>query len=128
MTKSLMGGSCGEIRADERGALQKLSSFLAVFVVILGLSATGLAQELAATLTGTVSDPSGALVAGATVGVHNNETGADLRSVTTTNTGNFNITNLPAGRYTVTVKNAGLDRKSTRLNSSHLVISYAVFC
>src|SRR5256885_8556044 len=24
--------------------------------------------------------------------------------------------------------NAGLDRKSTRLNSSHLVISYAVFC
>src|SRR5256885_10376535 len=23
---------------------------------------------------------------------------------------------------------AGLDRKSTRLNSSHLVISYAVFC
>src|SRR2546426_8012669 len=27
----------------------------------------------------------------------------------------------PVGRYT-------LDRKSTRLNSSHLVISYAVFC
>src|SRR5256885_8522578 len=24
--------------------------------------------------------------------------------------------------------NIGLDRKSTRLNSSHLVISYAVFC
>src|SRR2546426_4024340 len=24
--------------------------------------------------------------------------------------------------------NTGLDRKSTRLNSSHLVISYAVFC
>src|SRR5688500_20049611 len=26
------------------------------------------------------------------------------------------------------VKNEGQDRKSTRLNSSHLVISYAVFC
>src|SRR2546426_3083494 len=26
------------------------------------------------------------------------------------------------------VSNAGRDRKSTRLNSSHLVISYAVFC
>src|SRR5256885_9445558 len=25
-------------------------------------------------------------------------------------------------------RGAGLDRKSTRLNSSHLVISYAVFC
>src|SRR2546426_4884035 len=27
-----------------------------------------------------------------------------------------------------TLSAAGLDRKSTRLNSSHLVISYAVFC
>src|SRR5688500_19539187 len=27
-----------------------------------------------------------------------------------------------------TLKTEGLDRKSTRLNSSHLVISYAVFC
>src|SRR5256885_12577186 len=27
-----------------------------------------------------------------------------------------------------TVKSTGRDRKSTRLNSSHLVISYAVFC
>src|SRR5256885_12243089 len=26
------------------------------------------------------------------------------------------------------VREAGVDRKSTRLNSSHLVISYAVFC
>src|SRR2546426_4056715 len=26
------------------------------------------------------------------------------------------------------LQKAGLDRKSTRLNSSHLVISYAVFC
>ncbi|MGA9786269.1 MAG: TonB-dependent receptor, partial [Candidatus Sulfotelmatobacter sp.] len=57
--------------------------------------------------TGTVTDPSGALVAGATVVVHSNETGVDVRSVTTTNTGSFNITNLPAGRYTVTVKDAG---------------------
>src|SRR2546426_4928426 len=30
---------------------------------------------------------------------------------------------IPAGPYSV-----GTDRKSTRLNSSHLVISYAVFC
>jgi hypothetical protein len=94
-------------QAEECGTLQKLASFLAVCVVILGLSTAGLAQELAATLTGTVSDASGALVAGATVAVHNNETGIDERSVTTTGTGSFNITNLPAGRYTVTVRNAG---------------------
>src|SRR5256885_8883588 len=28
----------------------------------------------------------------------------------------------------VAVRRAAIDRKSTRLNSSHLVISYAVFC
>src|SRR5580700_2574863 len=94
-------------QANELGTAQKLASFLAVCVVILGLSAAGLAQELAATLTGTVTDSSGALVAGATVVVHSNETGIDVRSVTTTNTGSFNITNLTAGRYTVTVKDAG---------------------
>ncbi len=66
-------------------------------------------QELAATLTGTVTDSSGAVVAGATVLVHSQETGADIRSLTTTETGSFNITNLPAGRYTVTVKNSGFE-------------------
>src|SRR3989454_2511870 len=30
--------------------------------------------------------------------------------------------------YFLVVANTGEDRKSTRLNSSHLVISYAVFC
>ena len=35
------------------------------------------------------------------------ETGADVRSVITSDTGSFNVTNLPAGRYTVTVKNSG---------------------
>jgi hypothetical protein len=71
------------------------------------LSAAGLGQELAATLTGTVSDSSGAVIADATVLVHSQETGADIRSVTTSDTGSFNITNLPAGRYTVTVRNSG---------------------
>src|SRR5690625_1831961 len=32
------------------------------------------------------------------------------------------------GGFDVIVNNAGIDRKSTRLNSSHVAISYAVFC
>jgi hypothetical protein len=93
--------------STERGAMQTLVTFLAVCAVSLSLSMFGFAQELAATLTGTVTDPSGAVVAGATVMVHSEDTGADLRTVITSSTGNFNITNLPAGRYTVTVKNSG---------------------
>src|SRR2546426_7331323 len=34
----------------------------------------------------------------------------------------------PARDFSGSVAAADLDRKSTRLNSSHLVISYAVFC
>jgi hypothetical protein len=101
----LKNGNCKD--TTERGAMQALVTFLAVCAVALSLSMIGFAQELAATLTGTVTDPSGAVVAGATVMVHSEDTGADLRTVTTSSTGNFNITNLAAGRYTVTVKNAG---------------------
>src|SRR5947199_3713004 len=35
---------------------------------------------------------------------------------------------LQGGRVTDMAGNAAVDRKSTRLNSSHLGISYAVFC
>jgi hypothetical protein len=91
------------------GVLPKLASFLAVCAVLLTLSATGLAQELTATLTGTVTDSSQAVVAGAVVRVHSEDKGTDIRSVPTTDTGSFNITNLPAGRYTVTVTNNGFE-------------------
>jgi Carboxypeptidase regulatory-like domain/TonB-dependent Receptor Plug Domain len=86
---------------------RKLWFFLVLALILASLSAIGVAQELQATLTGTVSDPTGALVAGATVVVHSQDTGADVRAATTTDTGSYNITNLPAGRYTVIVNSAG---------------------
>jgi hypothetical protein len=106
MTK-LMFGRRMDSTGDDRRFLRGHSSILAACVVILSLSVAALGQELAATLTGTVTDPSGAVVAGATVVVHSEETGTDIRSVTTSATGSFNITNLPAGRYTVTLTNSG---------------------
>ena len=93
---------------DLSGFARRISSlFLLLSFAVLSLSAIGAAQELAATLTGTVTDPSGALVSGATIVVHSEDSGADVRTVTTTGAGSFNITNLSAGRYTVTVNNAG---------------------
>ncbi len=91
-----------------RGFARTVSSFcLVLSLVILSLSAAGFAQQLAATLTGTVTDASGAVVPNATIVVHSEETNADVRSVTATSTGGFNITNIPAGRYTVTVNSSG---------------------
>ena len=108
MTKSTYGR-----RRTGRG-LQILFSFLGACLVSFTLLGVGQAQELAATLTGTVTDPSGALVAGATVVVHNDDTGADVRTITTSSTGNFNITNLVAGRYTVIVKSSGFQTYSAK--------------
>src|SRR5690606_40045146 len=42
--------------------------------------------------------------------------------------GNFMVNHPKIARKDVVIKNAKLDRKSTRLNSSHVKISYAVFC
>src|SRR5205807_4599226 len=39
-----------------------------------------------------------------------------------------NGTFITPAEWMITARTAPLDRKSTRLNSSHLVISYAVFC
>src|ERR1039457_3559929 len=100
-----------DLTGNEPGTAPRRSSFsfLAVCAVLLCLSAASLAQELAATLTGAVTDPTGAVVVGATVVAHSDDTGVDTPPATTTNTGSFNITHLRAGRYTVTVKNAGFE-------------------
>src|ERR1700733_2959445 len=95
--------TCGRRKESTEGvrkAVRRDSSlFLAVGVVDLGLSAASLGQELAAPLTGAVTDSSGAVVAGATILVHNNDTGTDLPS-TTTSSGGFNITHPRAPTYT----------------------------
>ena len=91
-----------------RSVVRTVPSFcLVLSLLILSLSAAGFAQQLTATLTGTVTDTSGAVVPSATIVVHSDETGADIRSVNASSTGDFNITNIPAGRYTVTVKSEG---------------------
>ncbi len=88
--------------------MSKRFSALAVLLLAFFLWTTmSVAQEVNATLTGTVTDATGALVQGATVLIHNNDTNTDLRTVTTDSRGNFTVTNLPAGGYTVTIKSSG---------------------
>jgi len=65
-----------------------------------------LAQGDRGTITGTVTDPAGAVVPGAAVQVKNIETGAQYE-VATTGTGNFTIVQVPAGNYQMSVASAG---------------------
>jgi len=63
-------------------------------------------QGSSGTITGTITDPGGAVIPGATVEAKNTETGIAF-SAESTNTGNYTISQLPVGNYVVTVKVQG---------------------
>ncbi|MBV8905025.1 MAG: carboxypeptidase regulatory-like domain-containing protein, partial [Acidobacteriia bacterium] len=86
--------------------------FFLVVLFVAACGSTAVAQELAATLTGTVTDPSGAVVPGASVIVHSNATNSDVRTVSTDASGNYAVTNLQPGDYTVIVKQSGFSTYS----------------
>lgn len=85
-------------------------NFLPLLAVLTMVSAGMLsarAQELSATLSGTVTDASGAVIPNATVTITLNAEGGAARVVTSDGNGNYTATNLPAGTYTVTVTSQG---------------------
>ena len=69
------------------------------------------AQTVTATVTGIVSDPSGAVVAGAKVTAHNVDTNVDS-SATSDAAGLYRIEYLPIGRYQLTVVAKGFDKQT----------------
>ncbi len=68
-----------------------------------------IAQTDRGTITGTISDPAGAVVAGAPVEARNVATGATY-PVASSTTGNFTIAQLPAGAYELTVTVPGFKK------------------
>src|SRR5215469_7750519 len=93
----LMGGS----RMSSR-----LSKAAAAFMILAGV--TAFAQSNQGTITGTISDPAGAVVPGAAIQVKNAETGVVYQGGTS-NTGNYVIP-VPAGTYEITVTVPGFKR------------------
>ena len=80
------------------------------FVISLIMSAGVLiAQSDRGTLTGTVADPAGAVIASAAVEARNTETGATY-PVSASTTGNYTIANLPSGNYELTVTVPGFKK------------------
>jgi outer membrane receptor protein involved in Fe transport len=74
---------------------------LAVLAVLFVFSMPAMAQATTGTLKGSVVDPQGAAISGATVTVTNEATGI-VQTTTATSDGLFAVTNLPPGKYTVT--------------------------
>src|SRR6266568_700603 len=93
----------------EAGKMRRLLSFaiFAVsFVLVLFFSVAGCAQTFRGAINGTVTDPSGALVAGANVKATNTATGVVLSTVTTSD-GQFAFQDIPLGSYKVAVTASG---------------------
>jgi hypothetical protein len=85
-------------------------ALLTVFAaILLSFASATNAQTFRGTILGTVTDPSGAAIAGAAVVVKNVNTGLS-RTVTTSEDGTYSVPELPIGTYTVTVEKAGFKR------------------
>lgn len=80
-------------------------ALLSVFALLL-VSGPVLAQSTSGRILGTVTDPSGAAVAGATVVVTDVQRGAS-RTVTTDQSGNYSVPDLQPGNYKIHVEAKG---------------------
>lgn len=75
-------------------------------VLALLLSPRLRAQSDSASISGNITDPSGAAISHATVTVHNAATGSE-RSVTSNDSGLYTVSNVPPGVYTIRIEAQG---------------------
>ena len=86
----------------------KWPGFFAGIVVMILLSATLAAQGIYGTLTGVVSDPTQAVVAGAKVTLRDTQSGS-LRTTVTNGDGYFTFASVPVGSYEVSIEAKGFE-------------------
>jgi hypothetical protein len=94
-----------------------IRTVLMVMVCLLVTATSILAQSDTSSMSGTVTDVSGALVPNAQITIHNNATLAD-RTITSNENGAFTLTNLAPGDYSVRATKPGF--QTTTLNDVHL--------
>ena len=91
-----------------------ITGIMAVLVIALVMAPATMAQSLVSgDLTGTVTDPSGAVVSGATVTLQSSSTGATRTTATGAN-GTYRFSLLSPGNYTVSVTATGFSKAQTQ--------------
>jgi outer membrane receptor protein involved in Fe transport len=88
-------------------------SLIAIFAILVAMQPVAIAQTTTATIVGTVTDPTGAPVAAASVTARNVDTGLK-RTVVTGEEGNYRLELLPVGSYSIDVAPASGFKKATR--------------
>src|SRR4029077_8369667 len=94
-----------------RGGVVCAMLFVMGLAMALGATSAS-AQTFRGSILGTVTDTSGATVSGATVTVHNVDTGID-RSTETTTDGGYLVPELPIGMYDVVIEKSGFQKTVT---------------
>lgn len=97
---------------------KKITNLLAALIFSCAFFvAAATAQQITATISGTITDPNGAAVPGAVVTATSNETGL-AKTATTGDSGNYTITFLQPGSYNISVSKDGFSpvvRENIRL-------------
>lgn len=110
-------GRCVRYRVSQLQASQFIAGLILAllsFSLVPGVSAQGTPS-----ISGTVTDPSGAVIAGANVTVMNVDTGI-ARGLVTDNMGRYRVVSLPVGPYEVHVKQSGFPEEVRK--GIHLVV------
>ena len=98
---------------------QKLSrsaaAVVGILLLVLALIPTAFAQETTGAIQGTITDPTGAVVAGAKV-VATADKLIKPETAITDSHGFYRLNALPPGKYTLTVSGSGMTAKATDLN------------
>lgn len=96
--------------------------FISLVLLVILFTCLAFGQGALGTITGTVADPSGAVVGNASIEIKNTATGQVSKTVTTA-TGNYTVPQLPVGSYDLTVtvtgfktyKRSGLDLAAAQI-------------
>jgi len=89
------------------------NTLAALLLVLFCAAGAALGQTTSAQISGTVVDPTGAVVVGATVTLQNEET-SETRRTTTNEVGNFVFPALVPGRYQISIEAAGFRSTTQR--------------
>jgi Carboxypeptidase regulatory-like domain len=88
-------------------------AFVRVLVILALTCAMVFGQSISGNITGAIYDASGATVPNATVIAKNDATGVET-TTTSTPAGEYRITNLPVGTYTITADTAGFTKQELK--------------
>src|SRR5215469_1053427 len=106
------GDGVRNVRSEGMMQVTRLRNFVGILLFALAIVCAGrLYAGVTASISGTITDPSGGAVAGASVSATNVDTGV-AATLTTNGLGFYSFQSLPLGKYTVEVQQTGF--KTTR--------------